>query len=267
MTSSSQTAPCNGHPELCDRTLDQVVFPTTHNSFCNAEEGWLGPNQLKSMDQQLADGVRGFMLDTHREDDAVILSHGTSLLGSEPLVDGLARFASFLEDHPREVVVFILESYVDLADTEQAMEESGLLAYVHAQPPDAPWPTLGAMIEDNRRLVVLADDGGGADWYHDVWAHAWETHWSYDDPEDMPCDGNRGSTDNPLFILNHFISDPLANEEAAALVNQADHLGARARRCMEASGRLPNFVTVDFYSLGDLLQVVDELNGVASPPG
>ena len=36
----------------------------------------------------------------------------------------------------------------------------------------------------------------------------------------------------------------------------------RAQRCQQESGRLPNFVTVDFYSIGDVFEVVDALNGV-----
>lgn len=36
----------------------------------------------------------------------------------------------------------------------------------------------------------------------------------------------------------------------------------RTQACMTQSGALPNFATVDFYSIGDLFFVVDELNGV-----
>ena len=28
---------CNGHPDLCERRLDDVTFPGTHNSMANAE--------------------------------------------------------------------------------------------------------------------------------------------------------------------------------------------------------------------------------------
>ncbi len=36
----------------------------------------------------------------------------------------------------------------------------------------------------------------------------------------------------------------------------------RALQCQLESGRLPNFVTVDYYDIGDLFAVVDELNEV-----
>jgi len=57
---------CNGYAELCDRRLDQVVFPTTHNSMSGADiTGWMFPNQNKAIPEQLEDGVRGFLIDAH----------------------------------------------------------------------------------------------------------------------------------------------------------------------------------------------------------
>ena len=57
---------CNGSAELCDRRLDQVVFPTTHNSMGAADiPGWMFPEQEKNIREQLEDGVRGFLIDAH----------------------------------------------------------------------------------------------------------------------------------------------------------------------------------------------------------
>jgi len=57
---------CNGYPELCDRRLNQVVFPTTHNSMSGADiPDWMFPNQNKGIPKQLEDGVRGFLIDAH----------------------------------------------------------------------------------------------------------------------------------------------------------------------------------------------------------
>jgi hypothetical protein len=57
---------CNGYPELCDRRLDQVVFPATHNAMSAADiSNWMFPSQNKSIPKQLEDGVRGFLIDAH----------------------------------------------------------------------------------------------------------------------------------------------------------------------------------------------------------
>ncbi len=55
---------CNGLDELCDRRLDEVVFPGTHNSMAAADvPGWMFPNQQLGVRRQLDDGIRAFMLD------------------------------------------------------------------------------------------------------------------------------------------------------------------------------------------------------------
>jgi hypothetical protein len=57
---------CNGSQALCGRRLDEVVFPSTHNSFAAADEpGWLFANQRHGIERQLRDGIRGFLIDIH----------------------------------------------------------------------------------------------------------------------------------------------------------------------------------------------------------
>ena len=124
------------------------------------------------------------------------------------------------------------------------------------------------MIELDQRVVVMTSrDGGGYDWYHDVWDIAWETHWHNESASAFTCRGNRGNQDNDLFILNHFINEPpigVAQPSSAEKVNYNPFLIERARQCWEEGGQIPNFVTVDFYSIGDVLSVVDALNNESS---
>jgi hypothetical protein len=57
---------CNGFPELCDRSLDEIVFPTTHNSMSGADvPNWMFPNHEKGIPAQLNDGIRAFLIDAH----------------------------------------------------------------------------------------------------------------------------------------------------------------------------------------------------------
>ena len=84
------------------------------------DEGWVGPNQHHGITQQLADGVRGLMLDTHYFAGVPTLCHALCQLGNEPLVSGLGKIRTFLERHPTEVVSIIFESYVSAADTTAA---------------------------------------------------------------------------------------------------------------------------------------------------
>ena len=59
---------CNGFAELCDRTLSQVVLPATHNSMSAPLPGWFSTMQERAIGGQLADGIRGLLIDTHYAD-------------------------------------------------------------------------------------------------------------------------------------------------------------------------------------------------------
>jgi hypothetical protein len=57
---------CNGHPDLCDRTVDQVAFAGTHNSMAaSSADGWLFARHADDLAGQLARGVRAFLIDMH----------------------------------------------------------------------------------------------------------------------------------------------------------------------------------------------------------
>jgi hypothetical protein len=249
---------------LDDRPFDTLAWATTHNSMSAASDGWLVPSQEHGELRQLHDGVRGLMLDVHEQDGEAWLCHGYCSLGSQPLVEGLAELRGFLGANPDVVITLILENYVSAELLEQAFEASGLLELCSTQPAGEPWPTVGAMIAGGQRVVVLSDHEGGArPWLLYTWDYAWETSWNTDLPEDLSCEPNRGEPDNALFILNNFLTDPVSLPELAAQVNDATFLEARARDCWDAHGSIPNFVAVDFYATGDVLEVVGMLNASA----
>ncbi|MBI2571314.1 MAG: hypothetical protein HYV63_30275 [Candidatus Schekmanbacteria bacterium] len=258
-------SPCNGLPALCDRPYDEVAFATTHNAMSNADDGWIGPNQQHGLTRQLQDGIRALMLDVHSYAGRTYLCHGYCWLGKKLLADGLGEIRAFLDANPQEVVTIIFESYVSAAEVEAAFAESELLRYAHEQDVGDPWPALGEMIADGHRLVVFTDKEGGVyPWYHDVWQYAWETDYANKAPSDFSCDVNRGSTASALFILNHFLTNPIALPSLAEKVNHNPFFLDRAQLCKDAAQQQPNFVTVDFYSIGDVLDVVLHLNATAT---
>jgi hypothetical protein len=59
---------CNGSDELCDRPLDEVVLPATHNAMSVPLPGWYSSEQERPIADQLADGIRGLLIDTHYAD-------------------------------------------------------------------------------------------------------------------------------------------------------------------------------------------------------
>jgi hypothetical protein len=57
---------CNGFRELCDRTLNQVAFPATHNSMAAGDyPGYYFANQTGTIAEQLRFGIRGLLIDAY----------------------------------------------------------------------------------------------------------------------------------------------------------------------------------------------------------
>jgi hypothetical protein len=310
---------CNGHAELCDRPLDEVTFPATHNAMSVPLPGWYAALQERPISGQLEDGIRGLLLDTHYADrlpngrirtdlagvDAIqqdgvsesaveaaerlrarlgyrgsgergmYLCHTFCELGSTPLSNGLEDIHDFLVTHPAEVLVVINQDYVTPADFVAAMEDAGLASYAFEPPSGAAWPTLREMIEQGRRLLVMAENhAGAAPWYQLAYERlTQETPFTFTAtaqltaPQNLEasCRKNRGPADAPLFLVNHWINtDPLPRPSNAAIVNAYDPLLRRARACQSIRGRRVNLLAVDFYTRGDLFEVVDTLNGTRS---
>lgn len=258
----SSIARCNGSPALCDRRYDQVVYATAHNAMSNADDGWFVPNQQHSIARALVDGVRALMLDTHPYRGDAYLCHADCRFGRRPLPDAMCAVRSFLDAHPDEVVTLLFESGLSDEETADALARGGLRKYLGATPVNGVWPTLRELIASGHRLVVFTETGGTRPpWYLPLYSYAWETAYSFRSASELSCAGNRGSPRNSLFVLNHFLDDPVAGPDLADQINHAPVLLDRAERCMRETGHLPNFVAVDFYNLGDLFAVVDELNG------
>ena len=67
-TAAPAKGPCNGHIELCERPLDEVALAATHNSMSVPLPDWFSSQQELPIGEQLRDGVRGLLIDTHYAD-------------------------------------------------------------------------------------------------------------------------------------------------------------------------------------------------------
>jgi hypothetical protein len=76
----------------------------------------------------------------------------------------------------------------------------------------------------------------------------------------------RGGTSGSLLQMNNWIeTTPAPMPSNAAIVNAYDFLLKRALACKKSRKMMPNLIAVDFYKTGDLIRVVDALNGVEEP--
>jgi hypothetical protein len=67
-TAAPAKGPCNGEMELCDRPFDRVALAATHNSMSVPLRGWYSSVQERPIGDQLSDGIRGLLIDTHYAD-------------------------------------------------------------------------------------------------------------------------------------------------------------------------------------------------------
>lgn len=261
---AAQQMICNGAAALCARRYNEVSFPATHNSMSNLEESWGFPNQAYGIARQLNDGIRGLYLDIHYYDSQVYLCHGNCNIGRESLSSGLMKIKTFMDANPSEVVTIVFESYVAPADAAAVFVDTGLSAYAHAQTLNAEWPALRDMINSGKRLVVFSS--GDADpaypWYHKEWDYTWSSPYSFKKTSEFNCGEDRGSKDNAIFEVPHFITDGLPSSVRSQEANSNPLLIDRLRDCMAKTGRLPNIVSVDYYNLGDIFDAVKTLNGL-----
>ncbi len=259
-------AQCNGHESLCDKSYDEVAYLTTHNAYNSEQDDFMLPNQTYGITQQLNDGVRGLMIDVYNEDGVPTVYHGFTFLGTALFADNLLEIKDFLIANPNEIITIILECYTTADIIEQALTDAGLSSFLYTKNGD--WATLQQMIDSNQRLVIFTDvdDAGPTqNWYHYVWNHAVETHFSVNDTADINCDYNRGDAWNELFIFNHFITHPSFGTglpEESEIANSNPFFLNRVLECQEFHNKFPNFITLDFYEKGDALQVVNTLNSI-----
>jgi len=201
------------------------------------------------------------------------LCHVLCELGATPFDDALAGIKSWMDSHPDEFLIIFIEDVVSPEETARAFERSGLLRYAWTPEPDTVWPTLGSLIEQDKRLLVMAENDAGNGqfpWYQEGFRDlVQETPYTFDSAKQISgwssCRPNRGPKGAPLFLINHWIStDPVPKPSDAQTVNAYDPLLRRVRRCEQIRDHVANLIAVNFYRRGDAFRVVDTLNGVGA---
>ncbi|KAJ2119602.1 hypothetical protein GGH12_005045 [Coemansia sp. RSA 1822] len=272
----AKASTCNGYSELCDKGFDRVAYPTTHNSYATGDN--IAANQNKNIRQQLDDGIRGFMLDLYKLDsdpmsDPYLCHTSCVLLNDGKLVDALKDFKTFLDDNHDEVVTIYIENAQPFSaiDMAQAFKDAKLDSYAFApNSTSSAWPSLAQMIDVNKRLVVFTDRNADSavPWILDEKSYVVQTPFSVESGASFGCTAN--SQVRPLWVMNHFVytnysvfnlnfERPAPN--SAASVNTRASIVGQANACGSA-GYFPNFVTVDYYDVGDVFKAVADINGV-----
>ncbi|KAJ2613078.1 hypothetical protein H4S08_002406 [Coemansia sp. RSA 1365] len=280
---------CNGYGELCSKRFNEVAYATTHNSYAHGDN--IAANQNKDIRQQLDDGIRGFMLDLYKlgsgsSNEPYLCHTSCTLLNGGKLVDALKDFKTFLDANKREVVTIFIENGQPFSATEmaKAFKDAGLEDYAFS-PSDASssssaddssakdafeWPSLTDMIDAGKRLVVFTDSKADAavPWILNEGSYAVQTSFAVEEGSSFDCKPLKQI--QPLWVMNHFVftnytvlgynfERPAPN--SAGSVNTLNSIVDQSKLCSSA-GHFANFVTVDYYDVGDTFKAVAKINGV-----
>jgi hypothetical protein len=188
------------------------------------------------------------------------LCHTLCELGAEPLDEQLGILRRFLAANAREVVLLFVEPYVPVATIEQALRDAELLSQAATPDPDAPLPTLGELVAADTRLIVLAEqDGGARPWYLDGFALVQDTPLGATQPSQLSCARFRGRPDSPLLMLNHWIP-PFPPSVTRNQRIGGGFLRRMIGRCERERSMLPNLIAVDFYERTHVVEIARGLN-------
>ena len=283
------------------RRYDQYCYLMSHNSFADFLNGWWLGNQEMTITDQLNFGVRGLMLDTHKVQvagvDQIVLYHETSW--SAPtwhyLETALVEIREWLENNPTEVVTIQFQNRQrDPTLTASTLAAAGVtnLIFDPTKNNVGPhgtwgpvltdgWPTIGWMVQNNKRLVLFAEKSYDGLPY--VWNYTVETWYgnksmtgNYDERDEsktIPLSKNRS-----LYTVNYFPDMWFWQPSLVSLsynsINSFDSLMSRADVCkfnprfnvdpkLGWVHHLPNFLAIDFVSRGGdggALRAVKEIN-------
>lgn len=262
---------CNGHLELCDKRFDEVVFALTHNSQASNDVfSFFAANQDGNVNEQLTAGVRGLGIKAYWEANAncgdgsagMYLYHGDPVFGCIKMEDYLEVVKDFLDNNPNEIILMTIEGGASTQRLDSMYYHAGLRPYQFDHNWGENWPTLSEMISQNKRLVVLSDNGDAEDFdgFHGLWHYTVDVNYDIQDPANFDCEYDRGNPNGYFYQLNHFVTIITPQQNSAQIINQYDYLYNRAVDCMMENNRKPNFIMLDFYATGDVVQVVDSLN-------
>ena len=136
----------------------------------------------------------------------VWLCHNVCELGATKMVDVLTEFRDFLNENRGEVIVLFLEPYVPPREIERVFREAGLLRYLMTLERDEPLPTVGELVRENKRVMVITENDADGDppWYMNGFAWVQDTPLGAQKIKQLSCARNRGTPDSQILMLNHW---------------------------------------------------------------
>ena len=268
-----QVTACNGLANLCDQPINNVLFGVLHNANAARDSGYaFAYNHEGTLEAALEAGWRGINVDVHRCGGDVVLAHGPCFLGTREVDTVFGNIQSFLEANPNEVLFVTLQMEDDVTYQEfySILVEAGVATMLYDHEVGQPWPTLGYLIGAGTRIVLMHYNGPGCfletcpPGMNEYFVYATETDFQYTSAEEIADTANscvlgRGATGTKDFYgVNAFVTLP--NQRQSSILNQADFVKTLVTECSDQNNLNVNFIIVDFWETGNVLDFVTEYN-------
>ena len=221
LTSAQQI--CNNSPDLCSKTYNNITHLGAHDSpfVRNVSNGFTpAGDQFYNSTTQLDSGVRLLSGQIHKVTanggaaEYHLCHTNCDLYDAGSLSDWLNSLNSWLDSNPNDVITILLVNS-DNADAPTlgsifSGSEMDQKAYKPNDTTQATsdWPTLGEMIQQNKRLVAFVASldpakNQVAPYLLDEFTFMFENPYDYDDPSTFSCDPDRPDTfgRNPTAAL------------------------------------------------------------------
>jgi hypothetical protein len=192
----------------------------------------------------------------------VWLCHNVCELGATKMVDSLREIREFLDENRGEVVILFLEPYVPPEEIARVFREAGISRYLATLDRDEPLPTVGELVNENRRVIVITenDADGTPPWYMDGFSFVQDTPLGARKVSELRCAPNRGTADSPILMLNHWADLVPPRREANAPFLRREVILDRAHQCERRRGLPVGLIATDHYDQGELIEAVADLN-------
>ncbi len=266
---------CNGLGSNCALRVDEMLFATLHNANHHTlNSPWA--NHQAPLEQALEVGYRGLWLDVCKCLGQLVFCHSLCSVGRREPVTVFNNIISFLEKNPTELIVINFQMSKNrplpsevwsLMKTINGMEER---TYVHD---GGQWPTMGTLISEGKQIVAFYHNGplcpgntGCVPQIAEFFDYAKESEWELESVQevmDVPqsCIPTRGVVgDKDFYSVNNFVTDFGPDPAASLILNEKLAVAKRLNDCENAVNSLPNFISIDFWQLGDVPLVTQVVN-------
>jgi len=281
---------CNGHANHCDVPINEVVFATMHNAHATEADFPFAASQRYGISLGLEAGIRGINLNFGICDNELSLVFSSCFLGAANVQETLTTIQQFLTDNPNEVI--LMPSQIDdstggvvsmasiLAVIQNATDSDGLSmdSRLYSHIAGGKWPTLQQLIDADQRILFFTFGGSESCAQGDCpfGFNDWEQYAAMTSDQvtsadsvlvdtSAACELSQGASGTKDFFgVNLFPSLPF--EDDSIIMNEESFLRRYVQSCALQNGLSVNLIVVDFWSHGDVLKVVNELNAAEQTP-